>query len=72
MYLPDNTIHVNNVKCPILLIHSRDDTLIPISQTERIKAINPINVTLIKGAGGHNFNVGNHILEIKEHLQSLN
>lgn len=70
MFLPDNIIHAPMVKCPILLLHSVDDTLIPLSQAVKMHNISPINTILVQTSGGHNFNIGNYIRHIIGHINT--
>ena len=46
---------IGDVKSPILLIHGADDTLIPASDSERLKSLarSPVELLLISGAGHH-------------------
>lgn len=76
IFLPDNTVHATHIKCPVLLLHAKDDTLIPISHavklTDVVNEANPNNATLTQSHGGHNFDVSNHVEDITEFIQSIN
>lgn len=46
---------IGKVKCHTYIIHGSEDWLIPISQSEKLRAINPRMITLIRiEGGGHN------------------
>ena len=49
---------LKNVNCPVYIIHGTKDWLIPIRHSERLQAINPHKITLIRieGAGHNNLN----------------
>jgi uncharacterized protein len=72
MFLPDNTVHVDKVQCPVLLLHAGDDSLIPISEAENLKEINPGNITLVRTYGGHNFNIASKLSVITDFILSRN
>ncbi|MBS1916103.1 MAG: alpha/beta fold hydrolase [Bacteroidetes bacterium] len=46
---------IRNVKCHTYILHGTKDWLIPISQSEKLQALNPSKITLIRIlGGGHN------------------
>jgi uncharacterized protein len=46
---------IKNVKCHTYILHGTKDWLIPISQSEKLQALNPSKITLIRiRGGGHN------------------
>ena len=46
---------IPHVRCPIYIIHGTRDLLIPIRHSERLQALNPDRITLIRiHRGGHN------------------
>lgn len=50
----DNLSRMPHLTCPVLIIHSPDDEIIPYSQAERLFAAAPEPKTFIKTHGGHN------------------
>ena len=44
---------IGDIKCPILLIHGSEDKLIPLSHSERLKALarSPVELLVVPGAG---------------------
>lgn len=68
MFLPDNTIYVDKVQCPVLLLHAEDDPLIKLYHAKEL--IRP-STRLITTRGGHNFQLLPYINEIKEFLANV-
>jgi len=61
-------LHVQSVRCPVLVIHSRDDEIIPFSHGERILAAAPEPRTLLPLNGPHN---GAHIFSERVYMEGL-
>lgn len=52
-YRYDTRAYLADVTCPVLVIHGRDDDLVPFAHAERLAAVRPPVVDLVALDGGH-------------------
>lgn len=52
-YRYDTRAYLADVTCPVLVIHGRDDELVPFAHAERLAAVRPPVVELVALDGGH-------------------
>lgn len=53
-YRYDTAAYLGDVSCPVLVVHGRDDEIVPFAHAERLAAIRPPVVELVALDGGHN------------------
>ncbi len=59
--------YLKSVKCPVYIIHGTKDRLIPIIQSEKLKALYPDKISLIKIVDGHH----NDLTDFPEFFETL-
>lgn len=68
VFLPDNTIHVDYVKCPVLILHAKDDDLIKFYHAQNMMRE---GFKLIPTKGGHNFTIERYMPDINTFLENI-
>ena len=50
----DSVARIGHVRCPVLIVHSRDDELVPFRHAQRLAEAAPAQHRLLTIRGGHN------------------